>query len=74
MDSDEWIAAFAAEVGVAAPTGEEVGALLALAGTAAHASERIAAPISCWIAARSDLSPAQARDAAARLARATGEQ
>ena len=74
VDSEEWIAAFAAELGVSAPSSEEVQALLALAGTAAHASERIAAPISCWIAARSQLTPAEARDAAARLARAAGEQ
>ncbi len=74
MDGPEWIAQFAAEAGVSAPTGEEVQQLLALAGIAAHASERTAAPISCWIAARADLSPADARALAARLADAAGEQ
>ena len=74
VDSDEWIAAFAAETGVDTPSAEDVEELLALAGTAAHASERTAAPISCWIAARSGLTPAQAREIASRLARATGEQ
>jgi Domain of unknown function (DUF6457) len=74
VDSEEWIAAFAAELGVSAPTSEEVQELLALAGTAAHASERIAAPISCWIAARSDLTPGEASELARRLARAAGEQ
>ena len=74
MDGEEWIAAFASELGVPAPTGEEVQALLALAGTAAHASERTAAPISCWIAARAGLSPGAAHELALRLARAAGEQ
>jgi hypothetical protein len=74
VDGEEWIAAFAAELGVASPTSEEVQDLLALAGTAAHASERTAAPISCWIAARSALTPGEAREIAARLARAAGEE
>jgi hypothetical protein len=74
VDGPEWIAQFAAEAGVSAPTEEEVQQLLALAGIAAHASERTAAPISCWIAARADLSPADARALAARLADAAGEQ
>jgi hypothetical protein len=66
--------AFAAEAGVGAPSDEEVQQLLALAGIAAHASERTAAPISCWIAARAGLSPADARAVAARLADAAAEQ
>lgn len=74
MDGPEWIAQFAAEAGVSAPTEEEVQQLLALAGIAAHASERTAAPISCWIAARAALDPAEARALAARLADAAGEQ
>lgn len=74
MDGAEWIAAFAAEAGVSAPSDDEVQQLLALAGIAAHASERTAAPISCWIAARAGLSPADARAVAARLADAAGEQ
>ncbi len=74
MDGTEWITTFAAEVGVAAPSEEEVEELLALAGIAAHASERTAAPVSCWIAARAGLGPAEARAVAARLADAAGEQ
>ncbi len=31
-----------------------------LAGEAAHAYERIAAPVACWLAARAGLSPAEA--------------
>lgn len=74
MDGAEWIAEFAAEAGVSVPTDEEVRQLLALAGIAAHASERTAAPISCWIAARAGLSPADAQALAARLAEAAPEQ
>jgi Domain of unknown function (DUF6457) len=47
---DEWIEAFAAELGVSAPTPEQAEKLLALAGTAAHSSERPAAPLACWVA------------------------
>ena len=49
---DEWIAAFASEVGSEPPSAEEVEAILALAGVAAHASERTAAPLACWIGAQ----------------------
>ena len=50
MTADEWIAAFASEVGARAPDEETMGELLELAATAAHSSERIAAPIACYIA------------------------
>jgi hypothetical protein len=50
MTADAWIAAFAAELGVDAPSEELVGELLELAATAAHSSERIAAPIACYMA------------------------
>ena len=50
MRADEWIEKFAAEVGAREPDEETVGALLELAATAAHGSERIAAPIACYIA------------------------
>ncbi|MBV8159411.1 MAG: hypothetical protein JO265_00660 [Acidimicrobiia bacterium] len=60
MTRDEWLEAFATAAGGGAPTAEDVDALLALAGIAAHASERTAAPITCWIAARAGLEPADA--------------
>ena len=49
MTGREWIAEFAARLGVEAPDEETVSTLLALAGTAAHASERTAAPIACYL-------------------------
>ena len=53
MTRDEWLARFCEAAGVERPTSEDVRALLELAATAAHASERTAAPIACYVAARS---------------------
>lgn len=66
---DEWIDAYCARLGVGAPTAEERKAVLALAGVAAHASERIAAPIACWIAGREGLTLEEAM----RVARETAK-
>lgn len=68
MEDREWIERFAAALGVDAPTQVEVDGLLALAGVAAHASTRTAAPISCWIAARAGVSVDEARRIAATIA------
>lgn len=67
MTRDEWLAAFAEASGTTPPTEEDIEALLDLAGTAAHASERTAAPLTCWLAARAGLSPADALALAASL-------
>lgn len=53
MNRNEWITAFARELGEEPPTQAEIDALLELAAVAAHASERTAAPIACWVAGRS---------------------
>jgi hypothetical protein len=53
---DQWLAEFAERLGLEPPTGEEVKELLSLAATAAHASERTAAPIACWLAGRTQKS------------------
>jgi hypothetical protein len=62
--SREWIDAFAQRLGVEAPSEQEVTAILALAAVAAHASERTAAPVACWLAAREALVPEQALELA----------
>lgn len=67
MTRDEWIAAFAREAGVERPSPEEVRELLELAGTAAHASERTAAPLACWIAGRSSISLQELTEIAERV-------
>lgn len=60
----EWIAAYAARLGVAPPDQQTIDELLELAGEAAHASERIAAPIACWLVGRAQLAPAAALEEA----------
>jgi hypothetical protein len=64
----EWLVSYAAELGVNPPGDEEVEQLLALAGIAAHASERTAAPITCWLAGRAGVNPGDALAAGRRLA------
>ena len=49
MNAREWIDAFAAEIGADPPTDEELKQVLDLAAVAAHSSERIAAPVACWL-------------------------
>jgi hypothetical protein len=73
MTRDEWIAAFAREAGIERPSPDEIRDLLSLAGVAAHASERTAAPIACWIAGRSELSIAELSAAAERIAPAESD-
>jgi hypothetical protein len=63
----DWVVSFAAELGVPPPTDEEREQLLALAGIAAHASQRTSAPISCWLAARAGVTPAAALGVARRI-------
>jgi len=56
LTRDEWLAQFASQIGVEPPSESEAEQLLDLAAESAHASERTAAPIACWIAGRSSLS------------------
>lgn len=53
----DWLAAYSERLGLPAPTQQELDTLLELAGVAAHRSERIAAPIACWLVGRTDLTP-----------------
>lgn len=52
MNAKEWIAAYAGQLGIEPPTAAELKAILELAAEAAHASERIAAPVACWLSAK----------------------
>ena len=70
----EWISAFAALVGQEVPSDAQREAILALAGTAAHASERTAAPIACWLAAAAGLTVSEATRLARQLDEATGSE
>jgi hypothetical protein len=68
MDGHTWIARFAERLGVEPPDAALVEELLALAGDAAHASERIAAPIACYLVGRAGADATAARGLAAEIA------
>ena len=65
----EWVARFAAATGQPDLTDADVEALLDLAGVAAHSSERLAAPLACYLVGRAGMAPA----AALELARTLGD-
>ncbi len=67
MNAREWIDAFAAEIGAEPPADEEIKAVLDLAAVAAHSSERIAAPVACWVGGRVGASLEELQAAARRV-------
>jgi hypothetical protein len=67
VTATEWLAAFAAQLGLDPPEDDECNDILALAGAAAHNSERVSAPIACWLAAKAGLEASEARELALRL-------
>jgi hypothetical protein len=67
MTRDEWIDAFADRLGVTPPDAQAVDTLLALAGTAAHQSERTAAPIACYLVGLAGIDPSRAAQIAESL-------
>ena len=68
MNAREWIDAFAEELGAEPPTDDEFKRLLDLAGLAAHSSERVAAPVACWVGGRSGADLERLEAAAATVA------
>jgi hypothetical protein len=69
MNAREWIDAFAGRLGVEPPSAAEWSELLDLAGVAAHGSERVAAPVSCWVVARAGVPVSDGLAAARALER-----
>ena len=67
MNAREWIDAFAAEIGADPPSDDEVTEILDLAAVAAHSSERIAAPVACWVGGKVGASLAELQAAAERI-------
>ncbi|MGH8981232.1 MAG: DUF6457 domain-containing protein [Acidimicrobiales bacterium] len=67
-----WLARLAGELGVPVPSQDEMDALLGLAGIAAHASERTAAPLSTWLVGRAGIPARDANALAARVAEELG--
>ena len=52
MNAPDWLCAYADRLGTAPPSKDELKAVLDLAAEAAHSSQRIAAPVACWLAAK----------------------
>jgi hypothetical protein len=71
MDAKSWISAYAERLGADAPTRDEFEAILALAAEAAHSSERVAAPVACWVAAKAGVPLNDALEAARGIDEAT---
>jgi hypothetical protein len=64
MDAQSWIAAYAQRLGIPSPSEDEFQDVLDLAAEAAHSSERVAAPVACWVAAKAGVSLKEALAAA----------
>ena len=69
MNARDWLAAYAEKLGTAAPSTEEFKTILDVAAEAAHSSDRVAAPVACWIAARAGVD----LDEALKVAREVGD-
>ena len=66
MNAREWIDDFAAQIGAEPPTNDEIKQILDLAAVAAHSSERIAAPLACWLGGKAGASLDELQAAAER--------
>jgi Domain of unknown function (DUF6457) len=69
MNARDWLAAYAEKLGTTPPSPDEFKTILDVAAEAAHASERVAAPAACWVAARAGVT----LDEALRAARDLGD-
>ncbi len=67
MTGNEWIRAFAEQLGLEPLGDDDIEALLDLAGVAAHASERIAAPLTCYLVGRAGMGATEALAVARQL-------
>ena len=67
MTPQEGVRTFAEAAGAEPPTEEQMDEILRLAAVAAHSSERIAAPIACWVAGTTGRPLAELRELAESL-------
>ena len=67
MNAREWLDAYAGKLGTTPPTTEEFKTLLDVAGVAAHSSERVAAPVACWLVAKAGVDVEEAKRLAEEL-------
>jgi hypothetical protein len=66
-DATAWVAEFARRLEVDAPDQALIDALLELAGVAAHASQRTAAPIACYLVGRAGVDAGAALEQARQV-------
>jgi hypothetical protein len=67
VTAQEWVRTFAERAGAQAPSEDQIDEILRLASVAAHSSERIAAPIACWIAGTTGRPVSELREVAEAL-------
>lgn len=67
MTFEEWVRRYAQDLGLEAPSAEEIEQVLRLAAAAAHGSQRQAAPIASWLAGKTGRPIAELADVAERL-------
>jgi hypothetical protein len=67
VTAQEWVRTFAEHVGAQPPDQDQIDEILRLAAVAAHSSERIAAPIACWVAGTTGRPLSELREAAEAL-------
>lgn len=67
MTAHEWVRTFAERAGAKPPSRDQIDEILRLAAVAAHSSERIAAPIACWVAGTTGRPVAELRELAEEL-------
>lgn len=73
MTGSEWITAFAERLGLPALDERAVDALLDVASVAAHSSERLAAPLTCYLVGVAGVSPTEALELARTLSAELGD-
>jgi hypothetical protein len=72
MTAEQWVGQFAKELGLRRPSEDEFARILELAAEAAHSSERISAPVACWLAAQTGRPLPELIAAARRIGGAEG--
>lgn len=68
MEPQEWLANFADRLGLDELSQSDIDTLLDIASVAAHTSERLAAPLTCYLIGRAGISPTEAKTIADEIA------
>jgi hypothetical protein len=74
VDATTFIEEFAKALGAEPPSEGEKSTLLSLASVAANASERLAAPICCWVVAQAGRTPEEGLALARQLSAPAGQE